>query len=87
MIKYDSEKGMFSVDGNGTRLMAEMTALIARFCFALESEGVSAKEIWEDLRDFTSFVLCDEARLKEAKKLHEADSVTIEINRDAFGGQ
>ena len=76
MIKYDSEKEMFSVEGNGAELMAEMAALIARFCFAFESEGVPAKETWEHLRDFTSFVLCDEARLKEVKKIHEASSVT-----------
>lgn len=87
MIKYDGKKGMFSMEGNGAKLMAEMAALIARFCFAFESKEVSAKETWEHLRDFTNFVLCDEARLKEAKKIHEADSVTIEINRDAFGGQ
>ena len=87
MIKFDSEKGMFHVEGNGVRLMAEMTTLIARFCFAFESEGASAKEVWEHLRDFTNFVLCDEARLKEAKEMYEAGLVTIEINRDAFGGQ
>lgn len=87
MIKYDGEKGMFSMEGNGGKLMAEMAALIARFCFAFESKEVSAKEAWEHLRDFTNFVLCDEVRLKEAKKIHEAGSVTIEINRDAFGGQ
>lgn len=87
MIKYDSKEGMFSMEGNGAKLMAEMAALIARFFFAFESEKVSAKETWEHLRDFTSFVLCDEARLKEAKEIHDASSVTIEINRDAFGGQ
>lgn len=67
--------------------MAEMAALIARFCFAFEDGNFTAKEVWEYLRDFTNFVLCDEARLKEAKKTHEASSVTIMINRDAFGGQ
>lgn len=87
IIKCDSEKGMFSMEGNGAKLVPEMAALIARFCFAFESEEASAKEVWEHLRDFTNFVLCDEARLKEAKKIHEASSVTIEINRDAFGGQ
>lgn len=87
MIKYDGEKGMFSMEGNGGELMAEMAALIARFCFAFESKEVSAKETWEALRDFTNFMLCDEARLKEAKEMYEAGLVTIEINRDAFGGQ
>lgn len=87
MIKYDSEKGMLSVEGNGLKLMAEMAALIARYCFAFESKGASAKETWEALRDFMNFVLCDEANLKELKEIYEAGLVTIEINRDAFGGQ